>query len=127
MYQTVGHSGLATLAQALELPFFKRTITGQAIHVGGDYGDRKAKIPGGTTGDETEDLYELLKDVKVRRRGPRRQYHYGGKLTKHTHRKRCRKCKESPLAPSCRIISAFGWSMCEGPGAKRRQAGEGLT
>lgn len=66
MYQTVGHSGLVTLAKALQLPLFKRTITGQAIHVGGDYGDRKAAVAGGTTGDETEDLYELLRTVKVR-------------------------------------------------------------
>jgi diphthine-ammonia ligase len=69
MYQTVGHSGLATLAQALDLPFFSRAIKGTAVNVGGEYGTREGKDKGKqkeNDGDETEDLYELLKEVKVR-------------------------------------------------------------
>lgn len=75
MYQTVGHSGLATLAQALDLPFFSRAIKGTAVNVGGEYGTREGKDKVKRTendGDETEDLYELLKDVKVRKRSPGR-------------------------------------------------------
>ncbi|BGP35264.1 hypothetical protein JCM10296v2_007099 [Rhodotorula toruloides] len=67
MYQTVGHSGLATLAQALDLPFFSRAIKGTAVNVGGEYGTREGKDKGKqkeNDGDETEDLYELLKEVK---------------------------------------------------------------
>lgn len=71
MYQTVGHSGLRTLATALDLSFFSREITGTALHQGGDYGDREGQntggpASGGKKGDETEDLYELLSAVKVR-------------------------------------------------------------
>ncbi|POY72917.1 hypothetical protein BMF94_4078 [Rhodotorula taiwanensis] len=65
MYQTVGHSGLAVLAQALDLPFFVRTITGTAVNQRGEYGSRTAKGKGKEDADdETEDLYELLKSVK---------------------------------------------------------------
>uniref|UniRef100_A0A0K3CPB8 Diphthine--ammonia ligase n=1 Tax=Rhodotorula toruloides TaxID=5286 RepID=A0A0K3CPB8_RHOTO len=67
MYQTVGHSGLATIAQALDLPFFSRAIKGTAVNVGGEYGTREGKEKGKqkeNDGDETEDLYELLKEVK---------------------------------------------------------------
>lgn len=68
MYQTVGHSGLAVLAQALDLPFFVRTITGTAVNQRGEYGSRTAKGKGKEDADdETEDLYELLKSVKVSR------------------------------------------------------------
>ncbi|GAA5889506.1 hypothetical protein JCM5296_005970 [Sporobolomyces johnsonii] len=76
MYQTVGHSGLRTLAQALDLPFFSRVIQGTAINIGGEYGSRNAKgkeraaDEGGDEeqeheADETEDLYELLRAVKT--------------------------------------------------------------
>ncbi|GAA5862743.1 hypothetical protein JCM3774_001903 [Rhodotorula dairenensis] len=68
MYQTVGHSGLGVLARALDLPFFVRTINGTAVNQRGEYGSRKGKAKevdaGAERGDETEDLYELLKAVK---------------------------------------------------------------
>lgn len=80
MFQTVGLNHLPLIAQSLRLPLYTRTITGTAVNVAGDYGDRKgqadvdqgagastssAERGGGTVGDETEDLYELLKEVKV--------------------------------------------------------------
>ncbi|GAA5935526.1 hypothetical protein JCM1841_003703 [Sporobolomyces salmonicolor] len=76
MYQTVGHSGLRTLAQALDLPFFSRVIKGKAINIGGEYGSRNAKGKERAADegeekehddeeDETEDLYELLRAVKT--------------------------------------------------------------
>ena len=34
MYQTVGHEVIDLLAQALELPLFRRTITGTAVEHG---------------------------------------------------------------------------------------------
>ncbi|GAA5973590.1 hypothetical protein JCM11641_007139 [Rhodosporidiobolus odoratus] len=68
MYQTVGHSGLATVAAALELPFFSHTINGTALNLGGEYGSRegkgKGRGPDEEKKDETEDLYELLRRVK---------------------------------------------------------------
>jgi len=79
MYQTVGHSGLASIATALELPLFTHTISGQPLNLESHYGSREgthAAVKGkakGTTGDETEDLMALLSKVKVsqfRRRLP---------------------------------------------------------
>lgn len=77
MYQTVGHSGLKSIAEALNLPLFVHTISGTAVNQEGEYGSRDGLVSdsnqlksnkngGGTEGDETEDLYELLKQVKVR-------------------------------------------------------------
>lgn len=83
MYQTVGLSLIPLLAEALDLPLYRRVITGGALNVAGDYGARtgsadrddveqgssresvSAAVGGGTKGDETEDLYELLSEVKV--------------------------------------------------------------
>ena len=77
MFQTVGLNHLPLIAQSLRLPLYTRTITGTAVNVAGEYGDRKGVADvdekeeggegggGGTEGDETEDLYELLKEVKV--------------------------------------------------------------
>ena len=64
MYQTVGHSGLASIAEAMDLPLFTHTISGSAVNLGGEYGSREGGTTG-TVGDETEDLYELLRKVKV--------------------------------------------------------------
>lgn len=87
MYQTVGHSGLASIAEALELPLFTHTISGTAVNLEGEYGSReggavdgkeKRGEASGTVGDETEDLYELLRKVKVRFLRKRRE----GELTR---------------------------------------------
>ncbi|GAA5841918.1 hypothetical protein JCM3766R1_002538 [Sporobolomyces carnicolor] len=76
MYQTVAHSGLATLAEALDLPFFSTAIKGKPLNQSSEYGSRsRARQPedepseGGATTedeqDETEDLYKLLKMVQT--------------------------------------------------------------
>ncbi|GAA5889062.1 hypothetical protein JCM16303_002174 [Sporobolomyces ruberrimus] len=68
MYQTVAHSGLETLAQALELPFYSTSITGKALNQSAEYGSRSNshEREGHQQGhDETEDLYRLLKRVKT--------------------------------------------------------------
>lgn len=57
MYQTVGHQGIAMIAEAMELPLYRRTTKGDALE--------KGKIYNETENDEVEDLYELLKMVKV--------------------------------------------------------------
>ena len=56
MYQTVGHGMVPLVAQALGLPLLRRTITGSSIDVSGAYRP--------STGDEVEDLYELLREVQ---------------------------------------------------------------
>ena len=56
MYQTVGHEMIPLIAQALALPLFRRTIAGGSVDVSATYRP--------TPGDEVEDLYELLLDVK---------------------------------------------------------------
>ena len=67
MYQTVGSSGLETLAQAIGLPLYTETILGTARNQRAEYGSRQAgESAQDEQGDETEDLYKLLLQVKVR-------------------------------------------------------------
>lgn len=56
MYQTVGHHGIELYAEALDLPLFRRSTQGLAVHQGPIY------TP--TLQDEVEDLFQLLKLVK---------------------------------------------------------------
>ncbi|TNY18939.1 meiotically up-regulated 71 protein [Rhodotorula diobovata] len=67
MYQTVGSSGLATLAQALGLPLVTHTIRGTARNQGSQYGsrDHSHQTTPQEQGDETEDLLHLLERVKA--------------------------------------------------------------
>ena len=64
MYQTVGQDAIELVAQALEVPLYRATISGSAVNQGSEYGARKAGLKG-VDGDETEDLFELLSVVKV--------------------------------------------------------------
>ncbi|CAE6397011.1 unnamed protein product [Rhizoctonia solani] len=67
MYQTVGQDAVELVARALEVPLFRRTINGSAIEQGGEYGDRAGKADReneGVDGDETEDMFTLLSEVK---------------------------------------------------------------
>ncbi|KAI0068768.1 hypothetical protein BV25DRAFT_1986338 [Artomyces pyxidatus] len=64
LYQTVGQDAIELVARALDVPIFRRVISGTAVEQGAEYGGRDAKNRGGTVGDETEDLYALLADVK---------------------------------------------------------------
>ncbi|XP_058825900.1 uncharacterized protein LOC131685896 [Topomyia yanbarensis] len=56
MYQTVGHQGIEMLAQAMELPLYRKITRGNSINTQGNYEP--------TEDDEVEDLYELLQQVK---------------------------------------------------------------
>ncbi|KAJ7507949.1 hypothetical protein B0H11DRAFT_1849356 [Mycena galericulata] len=62
MYQTVGQDAIELVARALEVPLYRRVISGQALEQGSEYGARNASD--GILGDETEDLYALLLTVK---------------------------------------------------------------
>jgi len=55
------------VARALDVPLYRRVISGSAIEQGSEYGSRGkvTKEAYGVPGDETEDLYELLVSIKV--------------------------------------------------------------
>ena len=57
MYQTVGHHAIDYYKEAMDIPLYRRTIQGGSVETGKDYVQNKE--------DEVEDLYELLKNVKV--------------------------------------------------------------
>ncbi|KAG8711158.1 hypothetical protein FRC09_020746 [Ceratobasidium sp. 395] len=68
MYQTVGQDAIELVAGALEVPLFRRTIYGSAVEQGGEYGRREGKadsVETGIMGDETEDMFSLLSEVKA--------------------------------------------------------------
>lgn len=57
MYQTVGHHAIDLYAEAMALPLYRRTIRGRSLETG--------RVYTRCEGDEVEDLYELLKLIKV--------------------------------------------------------------
>ena len=54
------------MGRALDVPLYRRVISGAAVEQGGEYGGRDPAHSGGISDDETEDLYELLATVKVK-------------------------------------------------------------
>ncbi|CAE6464519.1 unnamed protein product [Rhizoctonia solani] len=67
MYQTVGQDAIELVAAALDVPLLRRTIHGAAVEQGAEYGDRAGKEEReseGVDGDETEDMFALLSEVK---------------------------------------------------------------
>ncbi|KAH9966095.1 hypothetical protein BC827DRAFT_1369118 [Russula dissimulans] len=64
LYQTVGQDAIEFVARALDVPIYRRAISGTALVQDLEYGGRDVKTRGGVEGDETEDLYALLADVK---------------------------------------------------------------
>ena len=71
LYQTVGQDAIELVAQALDVPLYRKTIDGAAVEQGSEYGGRTVTTSGGVRGDETEDLFDLLSTVKVRNFVPR--------------------------------------------------------
>jgi diphthine-ammonia ligase len=57
MYQTVGHELIDLYSEAMDLPLFRRTICGQPLNCDFEYNDE-------VIGDEVEDLFHLLSDIK---------------------------------------------------------------
>ena len=58
MYQSVGHEVIELFAEAMELPLYRAEIKGNAQTTEKEYHQA-------TQGDEVEDLYHLLCQVKV--------------------------------------------------------------
>jgi diphthine-ammonia ligase len=57
MFQTVGHEIVELLAEAMELPLYRKVSTALALSSEIFYNP--------TEGDEVEDLFHLLSEVKV--------------------------------------------------------------
>lgn len=57
MYQTVGHNAIDLYAQAMDLPLYRGVIQGSSVDQGKVYKENDQ--------DEVEDLYKLLKNIKV--------------------------------------------------------------
>lgn len=57
MYQTVGHQAIEFYSQAIDIPLYRRAITGKAINQNINYDE-------GIAGDEVEDLYEALLSIQ---------------------------------------------------------------
>lgn len=58
MYQTVGHQGIEFIAEAMQLPLYRKETTGKSNQTDKHY------VP--QENDEVEDLFDLLTQVKVR-------------------------------------------------------------
>lgn len=58
MYQTVGHQGIDLYAEAMGVPLFRQPTQGVAL--------LQEQVYTPTPEDEVEDLFQLLKTVKVR-------------------------------------------------------------
>ncbi|XP_067134981.1 LOW QUALITY PROTEIN: diphthine--ammonia ligase [Centruroides vittatus] len=56
MYQSVGHHAIDLYAEAIDLPLFRQVIDGTPLNQESEYQP--------TEGDEVEDLYKLLKNIK---------------------------------------------------------------
>lgn len=63
MYQTVGHHAIEAYAEAMDLPLYRHTIDGTAKQQTLFYSSSEEKKE--KEQDEVENLYELLKKVKV--------------------------------------------------------------
>ena len=61
MYQSVGHEMIDLIAQAMELPLYRAEIKGDAQTT-----DKQYEQP--VEGDEVEDLFELLAEIKASER-----------------------------------------------------------
>lgn len=57
MFQTVGHDLVSLYAECMDVPMFRRELKGGSVVQEMDYAPQQ--------GDEVEDLYELLAEVKV--------------------------------------------------------------
>ncbi len=57
MFQTVGHEVIELYQQCLDVPLFRSEISGTSLSTTSDY------VP--TPQDEVEDLYHVLKKVRV--------------------------------------------------------------
>jgi diphthine-ammonia ligase len=69
LYQTVGQDAIEFVAQALGVPLYRHVILGTAVQMDNEYGTRRGISESSNQavdGDETEDMFQLLKEVLVR-------------------------------------------------------------
>ncbi|KAK0537017.1 hypothetical protein OC835_001841 [Tilletia horrida] len=65
MYQTVGHDAVHLVAQALDVPLYRKSIKGQPLNQDLQYRQASTSASAATAAtDETEDLFDLLLEVK---------------------------------------------------------------
>ena len=106
LYQTVGQDAIEFVAQALDVPLYRKTIDGTAVEQGSEYGGRTASTSCGVRGDETEDLFDLLYTVKV----------CGFVLYDVPHltvpRSTTPIFRVFPLVQFCRAINESAWNTC---------------
>ena len=102
MYQTVGHMGIEMLAEAMELPLFRKTTSGLTTQKGKNYEP--------TADDEVEDLFELLKQVKVGSCKIHIHLHFPHSISNFRTQFKLTQCQSVQSSP---IISVFDVRMCE--------------
>lgn len=106
----MGQDAIEFVARALDVPLYRRVISGTAVVQDSEYGGRDSRERGGVDGDETEDLYALLAHVKVTQT-----------LSMHFYPVKHVVCcslniptrRVSLSVPYFRITSASASSMCE--------------
>lgn len=108
MYQTVGQDAIEVVAEALDVPLYRRVISGDAVNRGNEYGARSAQGSAELKGDETEDLYDLLSTVLV----SVEHFHEGCLVTNISDRSITPKSRASPSEPSSLTTNAFALNMC---------------
>ena len=108
MYQTVGQDAIEVVAEALDVPLYRRVISGDAVNQGSEYGARSAQGSAELKGDETEDLYELLSTVLVSVGNS----HERRLVANASDRSITPKSRASPLEPSSPTTNAFVLNMC---------------
>uniref|UniRef100_A0A9J7Z876 Diphthine--ammonia ligase n=2 Tax=Cyprinus carpio TaxID=7962 RepID=A0A9J7Z876_CYPCA len=122
MYQTVGHQAVDLYAEAMDLPLYRRTIEGSSLHTGREYSQ--------TAGDEVEDLYQLLKLVKVFSDSLKSQLVSCTltarlqTLTGHRGQRRRRVLRPCLWGPFCPTTREYVWKMCLDP---ERHLGKSLA
>lgn len=109
----MGQDAIEFVARALDVPLYRRVISGTALVQDSEYGGRDVRKRGGIDGDETEDLYALLAHVKVMQT-------LSMHLLSPVERVVCYSLniltrRVSLLVPSFRITSAYASNMCECP------------
>lgn len=103
MYQTVGHMGIEKLAEAMELPLYRRTTSGNTTQKGKTYEPMDDQ-------DEVEDLFLLLKQVKVKKDIFYSNLRINNLFRKHRRRKIS---KPYPSEQFSRTTNVFDVKMCK--------------
>lgn len=96
MYQTAGYNMLKYIAICMNKPLITKELSGCAIQQSLDYQE--------TNHDEVEDLYQLLKEIKV-------ETVYNSCIESYLSRKSIQVLKVSPVGQSSQAIKGIEWKM----------------